>query len=228
MASVSVRRVAAACCALALAGPVASIATHAAQRTFVASYGSDGASCTLNAPCRSFGTAIAHADDRGEVIVLDSGGYGRVTITKSVSIVAPSGVYAGITAFTGTNGIDVQGAGVTVKLRGLTISGQGGVHGISFTQGTSLHLDQCVVSDMGGQGVHLETGIAYVADSTIRNSAGDGIRAETGAVVVVSRSRLEHNNIGVHVLNGPAVTIANSVVSGSGAAGCARVPASMS
>lgn len=220
MLRLSTRCVTAACLSLALAGPGASVSADAAQRTFVASYGSDAASCALNTPCRSFGTAIAHTDDKGEIIVLDSGGYGRVTIAKSVSIFAPAGVYAGISVFATTNGIDIDGPNVIVKLRGLTINGQGGAHGISFTQGTSLYVEQCVVSDMGSQGIHLETGIAHLTDSTIRNSAGDGIRAESGAAVVVDRSRIEGNGTGVHVLNGPTMTITNSVVSGNrGAAG---------
>ena len=67
----------------------------AAQRTFVASTGLDTHPCSISTPCRSFGTAIAHTDDNGEIIVLDSAGYGTVTIAKSVSIIAPPGIYAG-------------------------------------------------------------------------------------------------------------------------------------
>src|SRR5262245_34837012 len=71
-------------------------ALPAAQRTFVASTGSDANPCTLTAPCRSFATAIANTSPNGEVIVKDTAGYGPVTITKSVSIVSPPGVYGGI------------------------------------------------------------------------------------------------------------------------------------
>lgn len=215
MRRLSARYVTAACSALALAGPLASVIADAAQRTFVASYGLDANTCALNSPCRSFGTAITHTDDQGEVIALDSAGYGRVTITKSVSIVAPTGIYAGISVSAGTNGIDIDGPSVVVKLRGLTINGQGGTHGISFTQGTSLFVEQCVVSDMGSQGIHLETGMTHVTDSTIRKSVGEGIRAQSGAAIVVDRSRIERNSTGVHVLNG-SMTITNSVVSGNG------------
>jgi hypothetical protein len=67
-----------------------SITVEAAQRTFVsAGNGSDANACTRQAPCRNFGTAMAQTDSGGEVIVLDSGGYGVVTINQSVSIVAP-------------------------------------------------------------------------------------------------------------------------------------------
>ena len=63
-----------------------------AQRTFVASYGIDTHPCSRTQPCRSFGTALAQTNASGEIIVLDSAGYGTVTITKSVSIIAPEGV----------------------------------------------------------------------------------------------------------------------------------------
>ena len=66
------------------------------QRTFVASTGNDLNSCILTAPCRGFAHAITQTNLGGEVIVLDSAGYGPVTITQSVSIIAPAGVYAGV------------------------------------------------------------------------------------------------------------------------------------
>jgi hypothetical protein len=89
---------------LALLLPLCCIATGAAaiaQRTFVASGGSDANPCTLASPCRSFGAAIAQTSSGGEVIVLDSAGYGPVVITQAVSIIAPTGVYAGVSVFTG-------------------------------------------------------------------------------------------------------------------------------
>src|SRR5437870_11556491 len=73
-----------------------------AQRTFVsAATGNDANPCTRTAPCRNFAAAIAQTASGGEVVVLDSGGYGTVTINQAVSLIAPSGVYAGITVFSG-------------------------------------------------------------------------------------------------------------------------------
>ncbi len=105
--------------------PVATVAAfalfsglgNAAQRTFVSGAGSDTNACTLVAPCRGFAVALTHTDPNGEIIVLDSAGYGPVTIDKSVSIVAPPGVYAGISVFSG-DGIVISGSGIDVALRG--------------------------------------------------------------------------------------------------------------
>src|SRR5437588_4826589 len=73
-----------------------------AQRSFVsAGSGSDSNPCTRSAPCRNFQAAIAQTVSGGEVVALDSGGYGPVTINQAITLVAPPGVYAGVTAFSG-------------------------------------------------------------------------------------------------------------------------------
>ena len=83
------------------AGPV-SVASGSAQRSFVsANHGNDANPCTVTLPCRNFAAAIAQTVAGGEVIALDSGGYGPVTIGNSISLISPPGVYAGITAFSG-------------------------------------------------------------------------------------------------------------------------------
>src|SRR6478672_2814060 len=70
----------------------------AAPRTFVSvSAGNDVNPCSLTSPCRSFASAVLVTDLGGEVIALDSGGYGVVTLTQSISLIAPEGVFAGLT-----------------------------------------------------------------------------------------------------------------------------------
>ena len=86
------------------------------------------------APCRSFGAAITVTNASGEIVVLDSAGYGAVVINKSVSIISPPGIYAGVSVLAG-EGVTMNTAGIEVTLKGLTINGQGGTVGIHFTQG---------------------------------------------------------------------------------------------
>src|SRR6202171_5869295 len=86
-------------------------------RVFVSVNGSDGNVCSnVATPCRSFSGGIAQVDPGGEVIVLDTGSYGGVTITKAVTLNVPPGVVA----FTAQP--IVVNAGVTdaVTIRGLT------------------------------------------------------------------------------------------------------------
>jgi len=148
----------------------------AAPRTFVASYGSDANPCSVNAPCRSFAAAIALTNATGEVIVLDSAGYGPVTIAKSVSLIAAPGVYAGISVFSGI-GIDVEAGGADkVVLRGLSINGQGGAIGIVVGTSGQVHIESCTISGMANQGIEATLGsYVRVANSTIRSNGQDGI-----------------------------------------------------
>ena len=77
---------------------------EAVQRAHVATYGLDSntsSGCSVANPCRFFQAATTVVDPNGEVVVLDSGGYGAVVLTKSISLIAPTGVYAGISAFPG-------------------------------------------------------------------------------------------------------------------------------
>ncbi|MEO8675952.1 MAG: hypothetical protein ABI569_10255 [Casimicrobiaceae bacterium] len=114
----------------------------AAQRTFVASNGlpaNTAFSCSIAKPCRAFSEAIGVTNSGGEVVVLNSAGYGSVTVTKSVSIVAPQGIYAGITVFSGAGVTINAGASDIVVLRGLSINGQGGAEA-----STSRRAGDCV------------------------------------------------------------------------------------
>src|SRR5262249_48919228 len=58
------------------------------SRTFVsAAIGSDANNCDRPTPCRSFQGAHDKTNPDGEITVLDTGGYGTVAVTKSISIV---------------------------------------------------------------------------------------------------------------------------------------------
>src|SRR5215471_12167084 len=142
---------------------VAVSSASAQQRTFVSGLGSDSNPCSRAAPCRTFSQAISQTNAGGEVYVLDTAGYGPFTITKSVAIVAPQGVTAGISVFSG-DGIDINaGASDTVILRGLTVNNQGsGGSGIVFKSGGTLHVEGCVAN-----GFSASSGIAVTAPGNI-------------------------------------------------------------
>jgi hypothetical protein len=103
----------------AIALALAAAQAHAAQRAFVASSGSDvnvAAGCTFAAPCRSFQGAHAAVDAGGEIVALDTAGYGVVTITKSVSILGNPGTVPSISVASG-NGVTIATPGVRVSAR---------------------------------------------------------------------------------------------------------------
>ena len=57
-----------------------------ATRTWVSGVGDDANPCSRTAPCKTFAGAISKTAANGEINCLDPGGFGTVTITKSITI----------------------------------------------------------------------------------------------------------------------------------------------
>jgi hypothetical protein len=194
---------------------VASGLADAAQRTFVATTGSDTAACSAVSPCRSFTKAMSVTDVGGEVVVLESGGYGAVVIGKSVSIIAPAGVHAAISVSSG-HGITINAANVDVTLRGLAINGAAGSgSGIVFLQGKRLAIERCIITNMGDNGIDLRapSSDVVVSDTLVRGAANSGLYADgfSGYVnVTVDASRFERNKWGVFIRQSARATVGNS------------------
>jgi hypothetical protein len=197
--------------------------TRAAQRTFVASNGSDANACSITAPCRGFARALTQTNAGGEIVVLDSAGYGAFTIDRSVSVIAPPGVYAGVSVFAPFAGITVDAPGAKVALRGLSINGQGGTPGIWMKTGAELQVEGCVVSGLV-DGITIESGSTSVKDTIIRDNSSFGARVENGAVSVhFDHVRAQNNgSVGIRVSLDSAsarVSIRNATVTDNGGHG---------
>src|SRR5438132_5253403 len=119
-----------------------------AAGVFVAGTGVDSGDCSNAAtPCRSLQYAIDQAAAGAEVVIVSSGGYGGATITKSISVNAPTGVIA----FVGrTITVNIPSTD-TVTLRGLSMNGAvfGDAEGIDFTAGGTLNIENTVISSFG-------------------------------------------------------------------------------
>jgi hypothetical protein len=199
------------------------------QRVYVSAISGNDANtatgCPASAPCRWFSTAVSAVDSGGEVVVLDSGAYGAVTITKSVSLIAPEGVYGGITVFSGA-GVTVATAGVNVILRGLTINGMGGNNGVAMTDGASLSLENCTVKNFApGAAVYVNAAAKLrILDSVLRSSY-NGAYIAGGARAVISGTRIldnSHEGLYVYASGSGLITSAyvhRSEASGNGASG---------
>src|SRR6476660_8340639 len=92
------------------AGSFATPAFAQATRTWVSGVGDDANPCSRTAPCKTFAGAISKTAAFGEINCLDPGGFGAVTITKSISIIC-GGTFGSILAG-GGNGINVNGSNV--------------------------------------------------------------------------------------------------------------------
>jgi hypothetical protein len=122
-------------------------------RTCVSANGNDANTCHCTQPCRTFQRAHDQTLSDGEITVLDPGGYGPVTITKSISLVNDGVGEAGI-AVSGPNaaGITINApSGGYINLRGLTIQGVGaGTRALQFNTGLFLTMTNCVIRNHTG------------------------------------------------------------------------------
>ena len=212
------------------AGFIYAVPVLAAQRTFVASNGVDSNPCSLVNPCRAFAAAILLTDPNGEIVVLDSAGYGPVTVTKPVSIISPAGVYAGVSVPAAQDGITVNaGVGDKVVLRGLSINGQGGNNGIVVTVAGQVSIENCVIANMGVDGVRINGGsFVNVADSTLRSNGNIGLDVLAGAAQIqVDDSRISNNgSAGIFMSTGGGLTLNRVSVQNNGLSGLQINPSS--
>lgn len=197
-----------------------------ATRTWVSGVGDDANPCSRTAPCKTFAGAISKTAAKGEINALDPGGFGAVTITKSITIDG-GGFISGVLV-SGTNGIVINaGSSDSITLRNLDINGvTTGLNGIHFLAGGNLIVEKVKIygfSNTGLGGINIApTASSGMVDVTIIDSLinDNNTRAialtPTGTMVVnatIDRVTMANNNRGVHATDGTNVTIKNSTLS---------------
>jgi hypothetical protein len=170
-----------------------------ANRTFVSGHGDDNNACSLAAPCRSFAGAIAKTNAGGEITVLDSAGYGPVTISQSVTITNPGGVEAGITAVSGQSAITINGPlNGNITLRGLTLEGGGfGQNGIVGIGSGTVDIIGCVIKGFGN-GIDSPGAVVNIADTFVLNN-GTGIMIQDLLKASITRTAVTGNGTGINL-----------------------------
>jgi len=217
---------------LAAAALVAAGTAHAqATRTWVSGVGDDANPCSRTAPCKTWAGAISKTAAGGEINALDPGGFGAVTITKSITIDGTPGPNTAGVLVAGTNGINISAAATdTVVLRGLTIDGTGtmsaspGAVGVRIFSGGSVHLQRLNIYGFGQQGVNDSRsagGELYIDGVEIHDNGQTGIvvipsSGSTPISVTISRTQILNNsNSGVAFGGGVHATVVNSILSGN-------------
>ena len=210
----------------------ASLAQAQATRTWVSGVGDDVNPCSRTAPCKTFAGAISKTANNGEIDALDPGGFGAVTITKSITIDGTHGAGFGSILAAGVNGVNINDSltatpqTIIVRLRGLSIQGAGtGFDGIRFLSGRALYVEDCAIYGFRGNGTNSDgleinltagsgTFTVSVKDTIIGNNTGDGIRQNT----TVGTLNCSYDNItlagnakGLEALGGTA-NVSNSVI----------------
>lgn len=207
---------------------LASPAFAQATRTWVSGVGDDANPCSRTAPCKTFAGAISKTATGGEINTIDSGGFGAVTITKSITIDGGS-TLAGVLV-SGTNGIIINAVSpVNVILRNLDINGVGtGLSGIKMLTGGQLSVENVKIYGFTQQGINLApSGDAdvLVTHSDISNNGQPGITAAPGGAATVigtvNDTRLVGNTRGLQLSDGSLFTVKNTVLSQNSAYGLA-------
>src|SRR5579871_475853 len=181
------------------------------NRSFVATTGNDANNCTFSAYCRTFGRALAVTNSGGEIVVVNSGGYGPATINQPV-VISAVGIDAAITATSG-DGITINTTG-NVTLNGLNLNGGGtGTDGISVTQVGFLRLydmqiqnfaHDCVLFTFAG-------GNLAIYDSKLNDCGHDGLELNAvGAHAYVHNTAFDNNTFAGADSAAGKITIADS------------------
>ena len=199
----------------------ASMAQAQASRTWVSGVGDDANPCSRTAPCKTFAGAISKTAACGEIDALDPGGFGAVTITKSITIDG-TGTFASILASL-TTGIIINAASTDViTIRGISINGFcNGIRGMNILQAKTVNIEDCVIFRFANEGILVNESsdmALNIKNSVIRDNAGDGISTVTSSGTLKIKTTLDNvrvsgNSNGLHARSGSLVTARNCVFS---------------
>ena len=161
-------------------------------KIFVASFGNDANDGSRNAPKRNFQAAHDAVATGGEIVALDTAGYGKLSITKSVDITVPPGVNGFVTVSGNLDGVTIAtGAGGVVSLRGLIVEGggtAGSSSGILATSVGTLTVEDCTVRNFS-EGIYVNSNTAAqvsLFNTAVRNCAYGLDMENNGAITVVA------------------------------------------
>ncbi len=208
---------------------VVSMAQAQATRTWVSGVGDDVNPCSRTAPCKTYAGAISKTARDGEISTLDPGGFGAVTITKSITINgggAGQGYGSILASF--VNGViinitDPADVRKTVRLDWLNINGAStGLDGIRFIGGNALFVENTLIDGFTGDGIEVSganlgaTNQLHMRNVSIRNVAnGVNINNSTtnATQLTIDGCQISKATNGVNAGNGTRGLISNTAIS---------------
>jgi hypothetical protein len=190
-----------------------------ATRTWVSGVGDDVNPCSRTAPCKTLAGAISKTATGGEINILDPGGFGAVTITKSITI--DGGGVMGSILSSAVNGIVINAPNAMVTLRNFSINGAGtilGTNGIRLLAAGKLHVENCILSNFSGYGLEINSTnpvtVSMNGVTIVNSKDGIGMNCSTGKLTIDNSHFQNLGNSGLTLQNGQA-TVSNSIISGS-------------
>src|SRR5579871_2869643 len=140
----------------------AGLAGAQASRTWVSGVGDDANPCSRTAPCKTFAGAISKTATGGEIDALDPGGFGAVTITKSITLRGDGTMASVLVAGTPAIGVFAGASDVVVldhlHLQGLAGNGSNlgnaGTIGVNVGSVGSLTITNCFIQGFAQSGIN--------------------------------------------------------------------------
>jgi hypothetical protein len=206
---------------LALSAPAHAQAT----RTWVSGVGNDADPCSRTAPCKTFAGAISKTAASGEINCLDPGGFGTITITKSITLncheefgsILASGVPGVIINALSTDKVILR----NLQINGIVGTATPGTIGVRILSAGRVSIENCVITAFSQQGV-LDARTSgntklSIVDSTIsfNTAAGISLTATGLSFTVLDNVRSLYNLNGVSVGPSNTVMVKRSVLSGN-------------
>jgi hypothetical protein len=193
-----------------------------ATRTWVSGVGSDLNPCSRTAPCKTFAAAYGNTAAGGEIDVLDGGGYGTLTIGKSLTIDGGAGQVGSVLA-SGTPAFTISGSGIVVTLRNITMQGTlSGTIGVNISNAARVSIENCNIQGFTNYAVNFSPTSAgsklTITDSLLHDNAGYGIvmlPVSTGAAgfVTMDNDKIFHNGVGMYVGDNASATVTRTIIS---------------
>ena len=171
-----------------------------ADITYVSTTGKDKnvkVDCSASAACRTLAAALSVTNSGGEIVVLNSGGYGSASITQPARITVLGGVDASITQTTaGDNALTINTTG-NVTITGLNLRGGGtGSDGILVNQVGFLRLYSMAIQNFANNGVHFTSASSNLAiyDSNLEGCGHDGLLLQAAGAQAYAHDTNFDNN----------------------------------
>ena len=157
----------------------------------------------------------------GEVVALDSAGYGAMTIGKPVTVVGPPGVHAAVTV-SGVIAVYISApASSPITLRGLVISNlTSGSTGVANITGADLRIENCSIDGFDYNVGHYGPGTLEIADSRLTRGALEIIGTGGSVEFTVERTHITQGNspiqAAVFIIGNSHGVIKDSTIEGTG------------
>ena len=184
-----------------------------ATRTWVSGVGDDVNPCSRTAPCKTFAGAISKTAAGGEINCLDPGGFGTLTITKSITIDC-TGTFGSTLNSGAINGFVVNDSAtaapgtIKVTLNGLEINGAGtGLNGVRMISGRDVVISNTNIRNQSGAGVSIagSASISLTMKNTTISGTAVGVDVAntggTGKARIFNSLIVDSSTAGIRVTN---------------------------